>query len=401
MLQNENHEDNGSSKGTSSPHLLSPFQMGSLFNLSHRVVLAPMTRCRALDNIPQPSHVDFYSQRTTRGGLLITEANAVSQQAIGFPHSPGIFNDEQVKAWKNVVDAVHEKGGIIFCQIWHVGRASHTVYQPNQEAPLSCTSKQIPERWSILMPDGSRATCSPSRALTTFEISEIVDQFRRSARNAMSAGFDGVEIHGAHGYLIDQFLKDGVNDRTDEYGGSIEKRCRFAQEIVEAVADEIGAKRTAIRLSPIIDHNGATDSDPLALTEHLIRVLNRYPLAYLHVTEPRFTREGLKQSDQQEADNIAAEMWSIVRGAYRGGLMRSGGYDRESGMEAVSKGHADLISFGRLFISNPDLPLRFAIDAKLNEYDRSTFYTHHQVAGYTDYPFYIDSLTANGTPNEI
>lgn len=399
FLEKKNHEDSVSSNGASSPHLHSPFQMGPLFNLSHRVVLAPMTRCRALDNIPQPCHVEFYSQRTTRGGLLITEANAVSQQAIGFPHSPGIFNDEQVKAWKNVVDAVHEKGGIIFCQIWHVGRASHTVYQPNQEAPLSSTSQQIPQRWTILMPDGSRAACSQPRAISTAEISEIVDQFRSAARNAKSAGFDGVEIHGAHGYLIDQFLKDGVNDRTDEYGGSIENRCRLAQEIVEAVADEIGANRTAIRLSPIIDHNEATDSDPLALTQRLIRVLNRYPLAYLHVTEPRLTREGLKQDEAEIMD--ADQMWSMVRGEYRGGLMRSGGYVRESGMEAVSKGHADMISFGRLFISNPDLPLRFAIDAKLNEYDRSTFYTHHQVAGYTDYPFYINSLTANATPYEI
>lgn len=395
FLQKQNHGDNGSSNGNSGPHLLSPLQMGSLFNLSHRVVLAPMTRCRALDNMPQPCHVEFYSQRTTRGGLLITEANAVSPQAIGFPHSPGIFKDDQIKAWKNVVDAVHEKGGIIFCQIWHVGRASHTVYQPNQEAPLSSTNKQLPQQWSILMPDGSRDTCSQPRALATAEISEIVDQFRRSARNAMSAGFDGVEIHGAHGYLIDQFLKDGVNDRTDEYGGSIENRYRFAREIVEAVVEEIGAERTAIRLSPIIDHNGAKDSDPLALTQHLIRFLNGYPLAYLHVTEPRLTREGLKEGDPQESEKMTVEMWSTVRGEYRGLLMRSGGYVRESGMEAVSKGHADLISFGRLFISNPDLPLRFAIDAKLNEFDRSTFYTHHQVAGYTDYPFYINFPTAN------
>lgn len=390
FFQNQNDEDNGSSNRTSSPHLLSPLQMGSLFNLSHRVVLAPMTRCRALKKIPQPSHVEFYSQRTTRGGLLITEATAVSEQAIGFPHSPGIYNDEQVKAWKKVVDAVHEKGGIIFCQIWHVGRASHTVYQPNREAPLSSTSKQIPQPWTILMPDGSRATCSQPRALATAEISEIVDQFRRSARNAVSAGFDGVEIHGAHGYLIDQFLKDCVNDRDDEYGGSIENRCRFAREIVEAVAQEIGVERTAIRLSPIIHHNGATDSDPLALTRYLIRLLNRYPLAYLHVTEPRFTSEGLKQADAKEAEILGAEMWSIVRGEYRGRLMKSGGYVRESGMEAVSKGHADMISFGRLFISNPDLPLRFAINAKLNEYDRSTFYTQHQVAGYTDYSFFIN-----------
>eukprot|EP00253_Pinus_taeda_P017409 PITA_17409 len=326
---------------------------------------------------------------------------AVTKPLCRFPHSPGIYNDEQVKAWKKVVEAVHEKGGIIFCQIWHVGRASHKVYQSNQEAPLSSTNQQIPEPWKILMPDGSLASFSQPRALATAEISVVVEQFRRAARNAISAGFDGVEIHGAHGYLIDQFLKNGVNDRTDEYGGSIENRCRFAREIVEAVAEEIGAERTAIRLSPIIDHNGATDSDCLALTRHLIRLLNRFALAYLHVTEPRFTREGIKQCGTTEAEFMTARMWSTVRGEYRGALMRSGGYVRESGMEAVSKGHADMISFGRLFISNPDLPLRFAIDSRLNEYDRSTFYTHHQVAGYTDYPFYTNPPTANIIANQI
>ncbi|GLJ44136.1 hypothetical protein SUGI_0920410 [Cryptomeria japonica] len=375
-------------------HLLSPFQMGPLFKLSHRVVLAPVTRCRAINNSPQASHVKFYSQRATKGGLLISEANAVSPQAIGFPHSPGIFNEEQVKAWKNVVDAVHAKGGIIFCQLWHVGRASHTVYQPNGEAPVSSTTEAISEEWKILMPGGSKATYSPPRALSTSEIGAVVGEFGKAARNAMQAGFDGVEIHAAHGYLIDQFLKNGVNDRLDGYGGSLHNRCRFAMEVVERVVMEIGAERTAIRISPIIDHMGATDSDPLSLTSHLIGLLNSYPLAYLHMTEPRFTREGLKEA-AEECERSAAAMWKIVKEEYRGRVMKSGGYNRESAMAAVSSGGADMISFGRLFISNPDLPLRFAIEAKLAKYDRSTFYTHDQVVGYTDYPFYIPSSPRN------
>ncbi|GLJ29904.1 hypothetical protein SUGI_0591110 [Cryptomeria japonica] len=385
-------EDNNS-------HLLSPFQMGPLFKLSHRVVLAPVTRCRAINSIPQPSHVKFYSQRTTRGGLLITEANAVSPQAFGFPHSPGIFSEEQVKAWKKVVDAVHAKGGIIFCQLWHVGRASHTVYQPNGEAPISSTGKAISEEWSILMPGGSKAAYSSPRALSMSEIAAVVEEFRKAARNAMCAGFDGVEIHAAHGYLIDQFLKDGVNDRVDDYGGSLHKRCRFAMEVVEAVVGEIGAERTAIRVSPIIDHMGTTDSDPLALTSHLIGLLNSYPLAYLHLTEPRFTKEGLKDKGA-EGEMTAAAMWKIVKEEYRGRVMRSGGYSRETAMEAVSSGSADMISFGRLFISNPDLPHRFAIEAKLTNYDRSTFYTHDQVVGYTDYPFCLHNSTSPNSESD-
>ncbi|KAH9300554.1 hypothetical protein KI387_012137, partial [Taxus chinensis] len=361
------------------------------------VVLAPVTRCRAINNIPQNSHVKFYSQRTTRGGLLISEANAVSPQAFGFPHSPGIFSEEQVKAWKKVVDAVHDKGGIIFCQLWHVGRASHTVYQPNGEAPISSTANPISEEWSIMMPDGSKAIYPSPRALETSEIPAIVEQFRAAARNAMAAGFDGVEIHAAHGYLIDQFLKDGVNEAGwTATAGPSRRDAVSRRRCLQAVVDEIGAERTAIRLSPIIDHMGAADSDPLSLTSHLIRLLNSFPcLAYLHMTEPRFTKEGLTEDIASQGDCTAAKMWNIVKNEYRGSLMRSGGYTRQTAMEAVSSCSADMISFGRLFISNPDLPLRFAIEANLNKYDRSTFYTHDQVVGYTDYPFYIDSTETN------
>eukprot|EP01018_Ginkgo_biloba_P019654 Gb_11957 [translate_table: standard] len=343
-----------------------------------------MTRCRALNHLPQPAHVKFYSQRATNGGLLITEAVAVADTAFGFPHSPGIFTKEQVDAWKPVVKAVHDKGSVIFCQLWHVGRASHTVYQPNEMAPVSSTSRKISENWTVILPDGSKTMFSEPRALSISEIYSIVQQFRQAARNAIDAGFDGVEIHGAHGYLIEQFLKDGINDRNDSYGGSIQNRSRFALEIVAAVTEEIGAERTGFRISPLIHHLDATDSDPLGLAQYLAHQLNRMPnpLCFLHLTCPRFTANGLRDDKQEYS-----VYHSCIRKTYKATLISSGGYDRDSGMAAITNGDADLISYGRLFISNPDLPLRFAVGAPLNSYDRSTFYTHHQVLGYTDYPF--------------
>lgn len=358
-----------------------------------------MTRCRALDHVPQPAHVKFYSQRTTSGGFLISEAAAVANDGIGFPNSPGIFSAEQVEGWKQVVDAVHEKGGIIFCQLWHVGRASHTVYQPEGKAPVSSTDKAIADGWTILMPDGTRGDYSKPRALETAEIPGIVNQFRLAARNAMLAGFDGVEIHGAHGYLVDQFLKNGINDRTDEYGGSIENRCRFALEVVEAVSQEIGGGRTAIRLSPIIDHMGAMDSDPVSLGLYLVQRLNelKEPLAYLHITEPRFTREGLKEEEDAEDESEKMKkrrLCSMLRETFRGAFMSSGGFNKDTAIAAVANGKADMISFGRLFISNPDLPRRFELQVKLTKYDRSTFYSSEQVKGYTDYPYFTSPRQA-------
>lgn len=219
---------------------------------------------------------------------------------------------------------------------------------------------------------------SSPRALTTTEIANVVQQFRQAARNAIEAGFDGVEIHAAHGYLIDQFFKDGINDRDDEYGGSIENRCRFGLEVVSAVVDEVGADRTSIRISPVVDHLGATDSNPKALGLYLVNALNRFELAYLHLTEPRFTSQGVTETTKNCSEFIQA---------YKGRVMSSGGYTRESGMKAVESGYADLVAYGRLFLSNPDLPIRFALNASLNGYDRSTFYTHDQVKGYVDYPF--------------
>ncbi|KAL5182816.1 12-oxophytodienoate reductase 3 [Glycine soja] len=379
--------DNSTAQGSNT--LFSPYKMPK-FNLSHRVVLAPMTRCRALNGIPLPAHAQYYTQRSTLGGFLITEGTLISPTSSGFPHVPGIYSDEQVEAWRNVVDAVHAKGSIIFCQLWHVGRASHPVYQPGGAAPISSTSKPISDKWKILMPDGSHGFYPEPHALTTSEISEIVHHYRQAAINAIRAGFDGIEIHGAHGYLIDQFLKDAINDRTDEYGGSLENRCRFLTQVVEAIVSAIGAERVGLRISPAIDFNDGFDSDPLGLGLAVIERLNNLQkqvstkLAYLHVTQPRFTLLAQTGSVSEKEEAHLMEKW---REAYEGTLMCSGAFTRDSGMEAVAQGHADLVSYGRLFISNPDLVLRLKLHAPLTKYNRNTFYTQDPVIGYTDYPF--------------
>ncbi|KAG6658203.1 hypothetical protein I3843_04G133300 [Carya illinoinensis] len=372
--------------------LFSPYRMGK-FSLSHRVVLAPMTRCRALNGIPRPALAEYYAQRTTNGGFLITEGTLVSNTAAGFPHVPGIYSEEQVEAWKKVVDAVHKKGGIIFCQLWHVGRASHRVYQPGGAPPISSTSKPISSRWRILKPDGSYSTYPEPRALEAYEIQDVVEHYRKAALNAIRAGFDGIEIHGAHGYLIDQFLKNGINDRTDEYGGSIANRCKFLMQVVQAVVGAIGAEQVGVRISPAIDHLDATDSDPLGLGLEVISRLNKLQadlgsrLTYLHVTQPRYTAYGQAESGRPGSEEEEAQLMRAFRKAYQGTFICSGGYTRELGMEAVAQDDTDLVSYGRLFISNPDLVLRFKINAPLTKYNRKTFYTQDPVVGYTDYPF--------------
>ncbi|XP_042497107.1 12-oxophytodienoate reductase 3 [Macadamia integrifolia] len=372
--------------------LFTPYEIGR-FNLSHRIVLAPMTRCRALNGIPQAANVEYYKQRSTPGGFLITEGTTISPTAAGFPHVPGIYTDEQTEAWKKVVDAVHAEGCFIFCQLWHVGRASHQVYQPGGTgSPISSTSKPISDRWRILLPDGSHGKYPTPRALATNEIPEIVSHYHQSAINAIRAGFDGIEIHGAHGYLIDQFLKNGINDRTDQYGGSTANRCNFLMQIIQAVVSAIGADRVGVRISPAIDHMDAMDSDPLSLGLAVIERINRLQremgkLAYLHITQPRYVAYGQTESGRQGSEEEEATMMRAWRKAYNGTFMCSGGYTRELGMEAVAQGDADLVSYGRLFISNPDLVNRFRLNAPLTRYVRATFYTHDPVVGYTDYPF--------------
>ncbi|KAJ6674290.1 12-OXOPHYTODIENOATE REDUCTASE 3 [Salix viminalis] len=238
-----------------------------------------MTRCRALNGIPGDAVAEYYTQRSTPGGFLITEGTLISPSAPGFPHVPGIYSDAQVEAWKKVVDAVHAKGSVLFCQLWHVGRASHQVYQPGGVPPISSTNKPISNRWRILMPDGTYGIYPAPRALKTSEILEVVEHYRQASLNAIRAGFDGVEIHGAHGYLIDQFLKKGINDRADEYGGSIENRCRFMMQVIQAVVSGVGADRVAFRMSPAIDHLDATDSDPIQLRPFSDRENEQTPAA--------------------------------------------------------------------------------------------------------------------------
>ncbi|KAG4972781.1 hypothetical protein AAZX31_11G007800 [Glycine max] len=360
--------------------LLTPYKMGN-FNLSHRVVLAPLTRQRSsYNNVPEPHLILYYSQRTSNGGILISEANGISETAQGYPHTPGIWTKQQVQAWKPIVDAVHAKGGIFFCQIWHAGRVSNSVYQPNGQAPISSTDK-------LLAPQGrgdgiDEVHYTPPRRLRTDEIPHIVNDFRLAARNAIQAGFDGVEIHGAHGYLIDQFLKDKVNDRTDQYGGSLENRCRFALEIVEALVDEIGAERVGIRLSPFSEYCECGDSNPEQLGLYIVNALNKYSILYCHMVEPRMKTVVERVECPQSL--------VLMRKAFNGTFIAAGGYDRQEGIDAISENRADLVAYGRLFLANPDLPKRFALNAPLNKYHRETFYTHDPVVGYTDYPFHAE-----------
>ncbi|KAK4413399.1 12-oxophytodienoate reductase 1 [Sesamum alatum] len=349
--------------------LLTPYKLGT-FQLSHRIVLAPLTRQRSYDTIPQPHAILYYSQRTTKGGLLISEAAAVSETAQGLPHMPGIWRKEQVEAWKPIAESVHDKGGVFFCQLWHAGRVSLQDLWPDGYYPVSSTDK--------VLVGAENLQFKPPRRLNTDEIPHIVNDFRLAAKNAMEAGFDGVEIHGGFGYLIDQFLKDQVNDRTDRYGGSLENRCRFALEIVEAISNEIGGDRVGIRLSPFSNYMEAGDSDPNALGLYMAEALNKYGILYCHMAEPRV----YSYEETPEAHSLKP-----MRMAFRGTFIVNGGYEREDGNKAVDENHADLVAYGRWFISNPDLPRRFELNAPLNKYDRGTFYTSDPVIGYTDYPF--------------
>uniref|UniRef100_A0A9I9CTK6 NADH:flavin oxidoreductase/NADH oxidase N-terminal domain-containing protein n=1 Tax=Cucumis melo TaxID=3656 RepID=A0A9I9CTK6_CUCME len=392
--------NNGASAQTPTiPDLLTPYKMGK-FNLSHRIVLAPLTRQRSYNNVPQQHAILYYSQRATKGGFLIAEATGVSDTAQGYPDTPGIWTKEQVEAWKPIVDAVHRKGGTFFCQIWHVGRVSNSGFQPNGQAPISSSDKPL---FPQVRSNGiDVAQFTPPIRLRTDEIPQIVNDFRLAARNAIEAGyknldgpsiqnssekrvlnarvgFDGVEIHGAHGYLIEQFMKDQVNDRTDQYGGSLENRCRFALEVVEAVVNEIGGDRVGIRLSPFADFMEAGDSNPKALGVYMAESLNKYGILYCHMVEPRM-RNVLEKVQ-------CPHSLLPMRKAFNGTFIAAGGYDKEDGNKTIAENRADLIAYGRWFLANPDLPKRFEMNAPLNQYIRDTFYLSDPVVGYTDYPF--------------
>ncbi|MED6171708.1 12-oxophytodienoate reductase 1, variant 2 [Stylosanthes scabra] len=297
----------------------------------------------------------------------------ISYYLCRYPNIPGIWTKEQVQAWKPIVDAVHAKGAIFFCQIAHVGRVHDPEYQPNGQDLISSTDKPLSNGISV-------AQFKPPRRLRTEEIPHVVNDFRLAARNAIEAGFDGVEIHGAHGFLLEQFMKDKANDRPDEYGGSLENRCRFTLEVVEAIVNEIGAERVGVRLSPYADYAESGDSNPEALGLYMVNALNKYGILYCHVVEPRMITVGEKVESPHSL--------VLMRKAFNGTFIVAGGYDREDGMKATRENRTDLVAYGRLFLANPDLPKRFALDdAPLNKYNRQTFYTSDPVIGYTDYPF--------------
>ncbi|HLO49884.1 MAG TPA: alkene reductase [Kamptonema sp.] len=354
-------------------NLLSPVKVGP-YSLPNRVVMAPLTRNRAGEgNVPGTLNATYYHQRAG-AGLIITEASQIAPQGLGYPQTPGIYSPEQVEGWRLITEAVHDRGGHIFLQLWHVGRISHPDLQPDGALPVAP---------SAIAPEGEASTFSgpkpfvTPRALETDEIPGIIELYRSAAQNAIAAGFDGVEIHSANGYLLDQFLQDNTNHRTDAYGGSFENRARLLLEVIEAVTSVWGADRVGVRLSPSGSFNSMADSNPKALFTYVVNALNRFGLAYLHLVEPR-----INESATSEKAELTC---GYFRSIFQGTIISAGGYDRELAEAAIAAGDADLIAFGRWYISNPDLVERFALTVPLNPYDRSTFYGGDE-RGYTDYP---------------
>ena len=366
------------------PSLFSPLQVGPC-RLNHRVVMAPLTRMRAErpSLAPRPLNAEYYAQRATPGGLIIAEASPVMAGGFGNPGVPGIYSEAQIKGWRNVVDAVHAKGGFIFLQLWHVGRVSHSSFQPGGLLPVAPSAVPIAAELKTMTADGKPASYETPRALEIAEVAGIVEAFRRAASNAMKAGFDGVEIHVANGYLIEQFLQSRSNLRTDQYGGSIENRARFLMEITQAVIGVWGANRVGVRLSPYGIANDSGEADPMPLYTHVVQALNPLGLAYLHFIEPRSSGAGRAEVNHQ---NVPSAM-VLFRPIWNGVLITAGGFTGETANAAIAEGHADAIAFGRIFISNPDLPRRLREGFPLTPYDRATFYGGEE-KGYTDYPLY-------------
>jgi len=348
--------------------LFNPLKLGAL-TLPNRILLAPLTRTRAdAGHMPNALMAEYYSQRAT-GGLLITECTMVAPGTSAFINEPGIYSDAQIAAWKTVTDAVHAKGGRIFMQIWHAGRAAHPDINGGESAVSSSASAIEGDTHT---PSGKVPYAVP-RALTPEEIPAIVAAYAHGAKNAIAAGFDGVEVHGANGYLIDQFLRDTPNQRTDSYGGSLENRARFLFEVLSAVTAAIGSDRVGLRLSPVNSFNSMKDSDPLALTSYLCEKLNAFKLAYLHVMRADFF--GLQKAD----------VLTPARAQYKGVLIGNMGYSAEEAEAAIASGKLDAVAFGTAFLANPDLPARIKTKAALNTPDASTFYSPG-AKGYTDYP---------------
>ena len=358
------------------PALLTPLKVGR-FQLRNRIVMAPLTRRRATDDhVPTEIMKIYYEQRAS-AGLIIAEAANISLQANGYMNCPGIYTTEQIEAWKPVTKAVHNKGGLIFLQLWHVGRVSHPLLQADGQLPVSASA--IKATGLQKTPAGQKEMVTP-RALETDEIQGIIDDFRNAAVNAIEAGFDGVEIHGANGYLLDQFLHDGSNIRTDDYGGSMENRARLMMEVTDSCCKAIGSDRVGVRLSPSGIYKDMFDSNPVELFEYVISELNEFQLAYLHLLEPLVALE-----PEEKYSKYLKVVTPHFRKFYKGSLITNCGFDFDSGNKIIENGNADLVAFGKLYISNPDLVERFAIGAPLTPWDTDTFYYGGE-KGYIDYP---------------
>lgn len=358
--------------------MFTPVALGSI-QLKNRLVMAPLTRMRAINgDVPNPLAKTYYAQRAS-AGLIITEATQISPLGMGYPATPGIYSADQTAAWKEIVDAVHARGGSIVAQLWHVGRISHSSLHPEQGAPEAPSA--IAAAGQTYGADWKLHDYETPKAMSVEDIARLLKEFKVAAQNAKTAGFDGIEIHSANGYLLDQFLQDKTNQRTDQYGGSIGNRLKLLGEVIEAVTTVFSSDRVGVRLSPYGTFNDIGDSDPVALFAAAIQKLNEYKLAYLHMIEPRATSAGGGDQVNEEAP-ITSE---IFRAAYQGKFITAGGYDQIMGEKVLEEGLADAVAYGRLYISNPDLAERFERGASLNPYNRATFYGGQEV-GYTDYP---------------
>ncbi len=361
------------------PKLFEAFQIGSIPRLSHRIVMAPLTRMRSEQpgDIPGPLALEYYAQRASEGGLIITEATTIAITGRGYLGAPGIYSDEQIVGWKQITDAIHAKGGVILLQLWHVGRSSH-VDMTGGEMPIG--PSVTPYEHQAYTQNGW-VPVSPNRALGIEEIPGIIEAYRQGAQRAQLAGFDGVEVHGANGYLLDQFLQDGSNKRTDAYGGLIENRARLLLEVTSAAISVWGKDRVGVRLGPNSIFNGISDSNPDVTFGYTAEELRKLGIAYLHLIEPRI--DGNVAIKEGMPPVAAAQMKKIFNGT----VMAAGGFEADTAEEIIEKGDADLVAFGRHFISNPDLPRRIREGLPLNPHDRATFYGG-DAHGYTDYPFY-------------
>lgn len=354
------------------PDLFSPLPLGPI-TLPNRVLMAPLTRCRAGPGfVPTAMMAEYYRQRAS-AGLIISEATPVCPEGHGYPDTPGIYTDEQVAGWRTVTQAVHDAGGRIFLQLWHVGRVSHPDFQPGGALPVAPSAVML--AGEVRTPQGRKQRVMP-RALELREIPKVVEQFRDGASRALDAGFDGVEIHGANGYIIDQFLKSSSNARTDEYGGSIANRARFLFDVIDAVHGVWGPGRVGLRLSPSGNTNGQLDSDPLTTFSYVVKRLNDYPLAYAHI---------MRAQDEDPRKRTVDIPIQTFRDLYNGVIVTNGRMTREVAGDFIARGEADAVAFGKAFIANPDLPERLRRGAALNKPDPATFYSS-DAAGYIDYP---------------